>query len=169
MSLAEGDEIRIGGTVLGVRRGAAATAIAPQQPRAIPDASPGRLAPDPHAEGNIPALAAVFLGPLSIFLLLFGGGAAFFVSLPMAIGAIVLGTMGRRRADAGEGQGALARIGRITGIVGTALSVLAIVAFIVASVVLDVTEDSLDGIVEGIRDEIEGVDVPDGVDVPAPN
>jgi hypothetical protein len=85
----------------------------------------------------------------------------------MAIAAIVLGTIGRRRADAGEGQGALARIGRITGVVGAILSVLAIVAFIVISVVLDVTEDSLDGIVESVRDEIEGVDVPD-VDTETP-
>jgi hypothetical protein len=159
--LAEGDEVQVGGTVLSVYRGAAATAIVPEQPRAMGDAAPGRLAPDPHAEGNIPALAAVFCGPLSIFLLLFGGGAAFFVSLPIAIAAIVLGTLGRRRAEAGEGQGTLARIGRITGIIGVVLSVCAIAAFIVVSVVLDLTEDSLDGIVESIRDEIEGVDVPD--------
>jgi hypothetical protein len=192
--LAEGDEVQLGGTVLTVHGGDAATAMlgpgadatadhpgpapppaaprpAPvrpvperfvaEQPQALREPVQGPLAPNPHDASNIPALAAVFLGPLSIFLLLFGGGAAFFVSLPMAIAAIVLGTMGRRRAEAGQGHGALASIGRITGIIGVVLSVFAIVAFIVVSVVLDVTEDSLDGIVEALRDEIEGVDVPD--------
>ncbi len=124
----------------------------PAPPATAP--APGRLAPSPARrqpsglggrlddEGNIPALAAVFLGPLSIFLLIASTGAAFFVSLPCAIGAIVLGNMGNRRVDRGEADShrTLASIGRITGIVGTVLSVLAIAAWIAWSVVLDVAE-----------------------------
>ena len=123
--------------------------------------APRRLGPSPHEEGNVPALAAAFLGPLSIFLLVFSSGAAFFVSLPTALAAIVLGRMGIRRADRGDGHRALARIGRITGWAGTLLSLLALVAFVLVVALLDTTEDNLDGIVERIREEIEGVDIPD--------
>ena len=49
------------------------------------------------------------------------------------------------------------------------LSVLAIVAFIVVAAALDATEDSLDGIVDRVREEIEGVDLPDAPDVNSPD
>lgn len=157
--LAEGDEVSLGGTVITIRP-------APRsQPAPSPGMAKGRLAPRPDEESNIPALAAVFLGPLSIFLLLFSTGGGFFVSLPCAIGAVILGTIGIRKADReGGGHRALARIGRITGIVGAALSLLALAAFIVISIALDVTEqslDSLDGIIDAVSDEIEGVEVPE--------
>jgi FHA domain len=164
--LAEGDEVRVGGTVFSVHGAEAATAMmAPgaPQPAAGRPAAPGRLAPRPDADSNIPALTAVFLGPLSIFLLLFGSSAAFFVSLPCAIAAVVLGGIGIRNADSDkQGHRALARAGRISGFIGAVLSVLALIAFLVASVALEATEeglDSLDGIVESISDEIEGVEV----------
>ncbi|MGZ5387817.1 MAG: FHA domain-containing protein [Solirubrobacterales bacterium] len=161
--LAAGDEIQLGGIVLSVHPA-----------RRAPSArgpAPGRLAPRPDAESNIPAFAAAFLGPLSILLLIFSTGAAFFIALPCAIGAIVLGGMGARRADAAGARGhrALASLGRITGVVGTILSVIAIVAFIVVAAALDATEDSLDGIVDRIREEIEGVDLPDTPETDAPN
>jgi pSer/pThr/pTyr-binding forkhead associated (FHA) protein len=184
VELADGDEVQLGGTVFSVHGGDAATAMmapgadptaehpgpaaapprapAPAQPAPARGPVPGRLAPKPDEEGNIPALAAVFLGPLSIFLILFSTGAAFFVSLPCAIAAIVLGNVGTRRVDSGESDShrALANLGRITGIIGVVLSIVALIAFLVISVALDATEDSLDGIVERVRDEIEGVDAP---------
>jgi FHA domain len=188
VELAEGDEVQVGGTVFSVHGGEAATAMmvpgaaptaehpgpaAPRQPAAGRPPAPSRLAPRPDADSNVPALAAVFLGPLSIFLLLFGSSAAFFVSLPCAIAAIVLGKIGVRNVDSGraEGHRTLANLGRVSGIVGAVLSSIALVAFLVASIALDATEDgldSLDGIVDGIRDEIEGVDVPDAPDVDSP-
>jgi hypothetical protein len=136
----------------------------PTPPRRQRQPAPRRLGPSPHEEGNIPALAAVFLGPLSIFLLVFSSGAAFFVSLPCGLAAVILGTIGIRRADRGDGHRGLARIGRITGIVGTLLSLLALIAFILVIALLDTTEDNLDGIIERIREEIEGVDLPDSND-----
>ena len=153
--LAEGDQVQVGATVLALRPPTAGS------PRGRGPA-PGRLAPRPDEESNIPALASAFLGPLSIFLLLFSSSAAFFVCLPCAIAAIVLGTIGRRKVDRGEAHShrALARFGRTCGIIGAVLSSLALVAFLIASVALDATEDSLDGIVESIRDEIEGVQSP---------
>jgi hypothetical protein len=186
--LAEGDQIQVGSTILTVHGDDAATAMlgpggdptqahpgpAPaqpdpvgRQPRAIGDAVPRRLAPGPHEEGNIPALAAVFCGPLAIFLLFFSTSAAFFVSLPLSIAAVVLGTIGIRRVDRGQSTDhrTLAVIGRVTGIIGAVLSALALVAFLVVSIALDITEDSLDGVVEAIRDEIEGTDLPEVPDV----
>ena len=76
--------------------------------------------------------------------------------------AIVLGNIGTRKVDRGEEDShrALANLGRLSGIVGTVLSAAALIAFVIVAAALDATEDSLDGIVEAIRDEIEGVDAP---------
>jgi pSer/pThr/pTyr-binding forkhead associated (FHA) protein len=190
--LADGDEIQIGGTVLSVHGADAATALMapgvdptaahpgpipapapprPAAPRGQRGPAPNRLAPRPDDESNIPAFAAAFLGPLSLLLILFSTGAAFFVALPCAVGAIICARLGARRADASGGRGhrTLASVGRITGIIGVILSVLAILAFIVVAAALDATEDSLDGIVDRIREEIEGVDIPDAPDVNTPD
>src|SRR5204862_6509635 len=106
-----GDQVELGDTRLGVERGAPATAI--MQPRR---AAPRRLAPPPHEPGNLPALAAVFLGPLSILLVFLSAG-GFFIALPCGIAAIALGTIGIRNADRQQrGHRAPARIGRFTGI-----------------------------------------------------
>ena len=140
-----------------------APAAAPAQPPPASRPAPKRLAPHPSERGNIPALAAVFLGPLSILLLLFSSGAAFFVSLPCAIAAIVLGTIGMRTVDRGRADShrGLAHVGRITGVLGTIPSVIALVVFMVVATALDATEDSLSGLFDQVRDEIEGVDTPD--------
>ena len=192
LELADGDEIQIGGTVLSIHGADAATAL--MAPAAGPTAAhpgpvappgpppparrrfqrgpaPSRLAPRPDDESNVPAFAAAFLGPLSILLILFSTGAAFFVALPCAIGAIICARLGARRAEASgaRGQRTLAAVGRVTGVIGVILSVLAIIAFIVVAAALDASEDSLDGIVDSIRDEIEGVDIPDAPDVSAPD
>jgi hypothetical protein len=195
VELADGDEVQLGAIVFSIHGADAATAMmapggdateehpgparheppppAAQPPpaRQQPAATPGRLAPRPDEEGNIPALVAVFLGPLSIFLLLFSSGGAFFVSLPCAIGAIVLGNIGMRRVDKGESDShrALANLGRITGIIGTVLSVFALIAFFLVAALLDATEDNLADLIDRVREEIEGVDVPDAPDVDAPD
>jgi hypothetical protein len=167
VELADGDEIQVGGTVLSVHgSGAPATAAhpgpAPAQPRPVrgqPKAAPSRLAPSPNADGdNIPALAAVLCGPLSILLVLFSGGGAFFLALPTGIAAIVLGKIGIRRVDRGQTtkHRSLAHIGRITGIIGTVLSAIAIVAVVLVGALLDAGEDSLSSLIETIREEIEG-------------
>jgi pSer/pThr/pTyr-binding forkhead associated (FHA) protein len=181
VELAADDEVQLGGTVLSVAGADAATAMIPPgadptaehpgPPAAPPPAQPPparrpvpkRLAPHPSERGNVPALVAVFLGPLSILLLLFSSGAAFFVSLPCAIGAIVLGTIGMRNVDRGRADShrGLAHLGRATGVIGTVLSVLALVVFLVVATALDATEDSLSGLVDQVRDEIEGVETPD--------
>jgi pSer/pThr/pTyr-binding forkhead associated (FHA) protein len=181
VELAADDEVQLGGTVLSVAGGDVATAMIPPgadptaehpgPPAAPPPAQPpparrpvpNRLAPHPSERGNVPALVAVFLGPLSILLLLFSSGAAFFVSLPCAIGAIVLGTIGMRNVDRGRADShrGLAHLGRVTGVIGTILSVLALVVFLVVATALDATEDSLSGLVDQVRDEIEGVETPD--------
>jgi hypothetical protein len=186
VELGAGDEVQVGATVLGVEGGGtAATALmppgapataehpgpSPRQPGPSRGPVPGRLAPHPHAETNIPALAAVFLGPLSILLIFLSTG-GFFIALPCAIAAIVLGTIGIRNADRRDaGHRPLARIGRFTGIVGTILSILAVIVFIVVATALHATESSVGGLIDQIRDEIDKVDVPDvnAPDVNAPN
>jgi hypothetical protein len=123
VELGAGDEVRVGATVLGVERG--------RSRRGSP--SPRRLAPHPRAEANTPALASVFLGPLSILLIFLGAG-GFFVALPCGIAAIVLGGTGIRNADRKRtGHRVLARIGRATGLVGTFISAIALIVFLGAS------------------------------------
>jgi hypothetical protein len=164
VELGAGDEVQLGATVLSIEGAGAATAV---QPPPAKGPAPKRLAPHPTERGNVPALIAVFLGPLSILLLLFSSGAAFFVSLPCAISAIVLGTIGMRNVDRGRADShrGLAHLGRVTGVIGAILSVLALLVFVVVATALDATEDSLSGLVDEVRDEIEGVDTPD-VDTP---
>jgi hypothetical protein len=122
--------------------------------------APRRLAPPPHDPGNLPALAALFLGPLSILLIFLSAG-GFFVALPCGIGAIILGTIGIRNADRRDaGHRPLARIGRFTGIVGTTLSLIAVIVFIVVAAALHSTERSVGGLINRISDEINNVKTP---------
>jgi hypothetical protein len=188
VELADGDEIQLGGTVISVHGSEAATAflgsgapptaahpgpaapppIQPRPDRGQPEVAPGRLGPGPNEGGdNIPALAAVFLGPLSIVLVLFTSGGAFFLSLVCAIAAIVLGRVGMRNVDRGRTakHRSLAHIGRITGIIGAVLSVIALIVFVIVASALDATEDSLSGLIDRIEEEIEGTELPD-VDAP---
>ena len=127
----DGDEIQVGGTLLSVHGADAATAPDrsrrrhhPGSPRPSPAIAAGTpRRPPPTASHLIRTRRGIsrprllFLGPLSIFLLLFSSGAAFFVSLPCAIAAIVLGSMGMRKVDHGETDShrALANLGRICG------------------------------------------------------
>ena len=151
----------------GVAGSSPAPGLMGRAPRRAP--VPRRLAPHPTEEGNLPALAAAFLGPLSIVLVIFSTGAAFFVSLPCAIAAIVLASVGRRKVDRGETDGfrGLATLGLLTGWIGVILSVLALVAYIVIAVLLDRATDGLDGsIVDRFRDELrdKGVDANNLID-----
>jgi hypothetical protein len=178
VELGAGDEVQVGATVLGVEGGTAATALMP--PGAPPTAehpgparrgapSPRRLAPHPHADTNIPALAALFLGPLSILLVFLSLG-GFFIALPCGIAAIVLGSIGIRNADRKQvGHRGLARIGRFTGFLGTFLAVIAVIVFIVVAAALHTTTASVSGLVDRIKDEIDKVDVPNTPDVNAPD
>ncbi len=116
VELAVGDELRVGATVVGIH---GSTSTAPMAGPPARGPVPRRLAPHPQAESNIPALAAVFLGPLSILLVFLSAG-GFFVALPCGIAAIVLGSIGIRNAERRRsGHRGLARIGRLTGWIGT--------------------------------------------------
>jgi pSer/pThr/pTyr-binding forkhead associated (FHA) protein len=157
VELGAGDELQVGSTVVGVHR-AALTAPMPAPSQRGP--VPRRLAPHPHAESNIPALVAVFLGPLSILLVILSAG-GFFIALPCGIAAIILGSIGIRNADRRQsGHRRLARIGRFTGFLGTFLAVLAVIVFVVVAAALHSAETSVGGLVNRIRDEVNKVDVP---------
>jgi FHA domain len=175
VELGTGDELQLGDTVLGIEgTGTAATAVMPPNapatehhpgpPRTQPPPSsrpaPRRLAPSPQEPGNLPALAALFLGPLSMLLIFLSAG-GFFIALPCGIAAIVLGTIGIRNADRRQlGHRSLARIGRFTGWIGTFLSILAVIVFIVVAAALHSTEHSVSGLIDRIKQEIDKVDVP---------
>ena len=146
--LGPADELQLGDTVVGIR---SATPAAPIRP------APRRLAPPPHQPGNIPALAALFLGPLSILLVFLSTG-GFFIALPCGVAAIVLGTIGIRNADRRLGHRVPARVGRITGWIGTLISILAVIVFIVVATALHATESSVGGLIDRIHDEIDKVD-----------
>ncbi len=130
VGLGTGDELQLGGTVVRVHQAHLSAPMSGPAPRGP---APRRLAPRPHAESNIPALASVFIGPLSILLIFLSPG-GFFVALPCGIAAILLGAIGTRNADRrGSGHRALARIGRFTGLIGAFLSALAAIVFLAAS------------------------------------
>lgn len=130
VELDAGDELQLGATVVGVHRAARTAPMPGPAPRGP---VPRRLAPSPHAESNISALASIFLGPLSILLIFLSPG-GFFVALPCGIAATVLGAIGTRNAERrGSDHRALARIGRFTGLIGTFLSTLAAIVFLAAA------------------------------------
>jgi pSer/pThr/pTyr-binding forkhead associated (FHA) protein len=149
VELGTGDEVQLGDTILGVA--ARGRAAAPIQPAAAPQ----RLAPPPRQASNIPALAALFLGPLSVLLVFLSTG-GFFIALPCGIAAIVLGTIGIRNADRRRlGHRPLARIGRFTGWIGTLLSILVVIVFIVVATALHTTESSVSGLINRIHHEVD--------------
>ncbi|MFL5906017.1 MAG: FHA domain-containing protein [Solirubrobacterales bacterium] len=187
VEVAAGDELQLGGTVLGVEGGTSATALMPpgappteqhpgpaqrperwSAPPRAPSARPAprRLAPPPSDRGNLPALAALFLGPLSIALVFLSAG-GFFIALPCGIAAVVLGSIGMTNVDRGKASAhrGWARIGRFTGIIGTFLAVLAVIIFVVVATALHATESSVGGLAKRIRDEINNVHVPKAPDV----
>jgi len=139
----------------------------PLPPSAPPPRRPVRPPPEPLPAAapqgdavdvwNLPALAAIVLGPLSILLLVFSTGSAFYTALPLAISAIAMGTIGRSKVDRGRSQRfrGLASAGRTFGIVGTILAGIILIAVIVIGEVLDVSAESLGELIDEIRTEIE--------------
>jgi hypothetical protein len=172
--LADGDEIRIGETAIEVHDadGAApATAIAPAPApqRRAPARQPAKP-PPAGGEGafNWIAIVALILGPLSILLILTGSGSAFYAALPVAVAAIVCGSIGKRAADRGEGRGlrGLALTGQVFGVIGTIIAALAIVALLILNAALDAGAESLSGLIDEVRSEIEGIPLPEDLQVP---
>jgi pSer/pThr/pTyr-binding forkhead associated (FHA) protein len=132
----------------------------PPPPRRRPIPQPEPAAPtarDEVDDWNLPALAAIVLGPLSIVLLIFSSGSGFYAALPIAISAIALGTIGRNKVDRGESSRyrSLASAGRTFGAVGTILAAIILIALIVITQALDVSAENLDELVQEVRDEIE--------------
>jgi len=78
-------------------------------------------------------VASIALGGAGLFLLVMVGfGLLFFLNLPCSILAWIFGVQGKRVVDRGESpqHRGLAQAGMITGIVGVALGVLALIAWI---------------------------------------
>ncbi len=182
--LGEGDLIQLGDTVLEVRFSPEKTRVVPaapptdvhrQPPSPAPRAEPAPAAPRTTSAGEInwPALGAIALGPLAIILLVFTSGALFYVSLPLAIAAIVLGSIGRRKVDRGETtrMRGLATAGRTFGIIAAVLAALILIVLMIVNVALDAGADNLRGLIDEIEAEIKGgaseVEVPE-IEAPQP-
>ncbi|MBA2255913.1 MAG: DUF4190 domain-containing protein [Thermoleophilaceae bacterium] len=99
--------------------------------------------PSAQEPGNGEAVAALVLGICSLAFLLFSGGLSTIVSLICAVLAIIFGRRGKRNVDAGETRRhrGLAQAGYITGIVGTALSILATAFWVILFIVADDFEE----------------------------
>ena len=102
--------------------------------------------PGTQEPGNGSAVAALVLGIVALALLLVTFGLSTIVSLGCAIPAIFLGRKGRGLVDRGETRKhrGLAQAGLIMGIVGTILSVLATVFWILLAVLSDDFQDSFE-------------------------
>jgi FHA domain len=132
----------------------------PPPPRREPIAQPQPAAPverDFFNDYNLPALAAIVLGPLSILLLIFSSGSGFYAALPIAICGVALGTIGRNKVDRGESARfrGLASAGRTFGIVGTILAAIILIAVIIINQALDVSAEDLSELIDEIKDEVK--------------
>ncbi|MBA2240311.1 MAG: hypothetical protein H0W09_03560, partial [Solirubrobacterales bacterium] len=140
-------------------------AIPPPPPRRPP---PPAREPPPEPEPrkgqidedeNWPAVAAICLGPLALLMVLFSFGALYPFSLALGIGAIVLGTMGRRNVTSGRSRRfyGLAKWGRRLGWISVVLSVIAFLLLVVVAGLIDVAADNLNDLIDGIKAQIEGL------------
>ena len=133
----------------------------PPPPRREPLPQPQPAAPvaqrDFINEWNLPAIAAIILGPLSILLLIFSSGSGFYAALPIAICGLAFGTIGRNKVDRNESARfrGIASVGRTFGIVGTILAAIILVALIVVTQALDVSAESISELIDEIKDEIK--------------
>lgn len=111
-------------------------------PRAAPGSGAGiaggawRPAASPAAAGgpgNGRAIAALVLGLVGLLALVFFAGALIFINLPCSILAWVLGVQGMRAVDRGRTaqHRSVASTGRVLGIIGVVLGVLAFAAWLV--------------------------------------
>lgn len=134
---------------------------APTQPHgtyvptyAQPGGGPGWQAPGQPEEGNGSAVAALVLGIVSLALLLVSAGLSTIVSLGCAIPAIFLGRKGRRLVDEGQTRKhrGLAQAGFIMGIVGTILSALATVFWVL---IIVLSEDFQQGFEDGLEQDFD--------------
>ncbi len=131
-----------------------------EPPRREPIPQPEPAAPvqrDAVNDFNVPALAAIVLGPLSILLLVFSSGSGFYAALPVAITAVALGTIGRNKVDRGESSRyrSFASAGRTFGVIGTILAGIVLIAVIIVTQILDVSAESIGELADEIRQEIE--------------
>jgi hypothetical protein len=172
--LADGDEIQIGETAIEIYDAGGATPateVAPAPaPRRRAAARQAAKPPPAGSEGSLNwvAIVAFILGPLSILLILTGTGSAFYTALPVAVAAVVCGSIGKRAADRGEARGlrGLALTGQVFGVIGTIVAALAIIALLVLNAALDAGAESLSGLIDQVRSEIEGIPLPEDVQVP---
>jgi len=102
---------------------------------------------EPPRGGTGLATASALVGVISLLVVIFTLGAAFFLALPGGIVAMVMGVAGRRRASAGRGR---ALLGLITGLLAVILSVLVIVLIALFATLLD--NVNLDGLPDSLRD-----------------
>lgn len=181
-----GDVIQIGGThlelhsadettaVIGAGAGAAGAHYPPTEavtpPRqAPPPPPPPRREPPPQPEPvrqgqidedeNWQAVAAICLGPLALLLVLFSYGALYVFSFVLGVGAIILGTLGKRAVTSGRSRRfyGLARWGRTAGVISVVLSVIAFLLLVVVAGLIDVAADNIGQLIDDIREQIEGL------------
>ena len=130
----------------------------PPRREPIPQPDPAAAAAPKENDWNLPALAAIILGPLSIALIIFSSGSGFYAALPVAVTGIALGTIGRNKVDRGESTRyrSLASAGRTFAIVGTVLASIILIAVIAINQLLDVSAENLGELIDEVRAEIEG-------------
>jgi hypothetical protein len=170
--LADGDELQIGATAIAISGAGAVTPPTEIAPTPVPERPAAARRPSLPAGGedtfNWIAIVASILGSLSLLLIIRGAGSAFYAALPVAIAAIVCGSIGKRAVDSGEKSGlrGLALAGQVLGIVGLVISAVAIVALLILNALLDAGAESLQGLIDEVRSEIEGIPLPDDLQVP---
>jgi hypothetical protein len=120
------------------------TYAAPPYPAGAYVAPPGPIEPEP---GNGEAIAGLVLGICSVVFVVFSLGFSSIISLVCGVLGIIFGRKGKRNVDDGATRRhrGLAQAGFVTGIVGSALSVIATAVWVILFIVADDFEQDFDG------------------------
>jgi hypothetical protein len=101
----------------------------------------------PVDQGNGAGIAAFSFGIAGLVLFVFGGlGLLFVLNLPCSIAAWVLGPRGERNVDEGRTaeHRSLAHAGKVMGIIGTVLGIVAIIAWALLLALSPAVRDAFD-------------------------
>jgi len=128
---------------------------------ATPPSAPRPVTGMPSDEGNGIGITAFSLGIAGFVMFVFSGfGLIFVLNLPFSIAAWILGPKGVRKVDEGKTaqHRGLAQAGKVMGIVGTILGVVAVALWALLIAFSDDVRDELDRIIDDATEDAKAPD-----------